>query len=139
VFELVRIKLGESPPADVMQALRPLDAGDADILGAAMEALWSDQMHKKSVTSKTLHLTEVKSNLKKVSFLIEHAIFVKKELISSQFNTPGNSPGFYWLYLKRWYLLVKTKLPQLVKIARGERFIHAEMRRSKKIAQWLNQ
>lgn len=139
VFELVRENLGVSPPAEVIQALRPLDVDNNEIFGAALEALLCDQKHKESVTEKMIVFNDKNNFVKKLLFIIKEVIFVDKKLIVRQFNVPVNAPGFLGLYVKRWLLLLRTRLPQLVRIAVGERLVQAELRRSRKIAQWLNE
>jgi hypothetical protein len=114
ILDLVRERLGIAPPPAVLQALRPEDGDDLTIRRLAIEAIF---LHRPPSTSQSVaRLLDEPSLRKRLSILVE-MMFPPREHIAHQFCAPPGSARVHWLYLRRWILLLRTRLPTVVRMA----------------------
>lgn len=137
MLDLVKQNLGVPAPPEVMQALRPSGTEDASIHAVAMTAMFVDQQHLHKLPPSLISLMDETTLLGRAGFVVKR-IFKSREGIATQFATSVDAPGFHWLYLKRWWLLIKSHFSNFARLGAGSSAQRAELKRMRLIARWIN-
>ena len=137
MLDLVRKHLGVPAPQVVLQALRPRDANHATIHDVAMSALFIDLQFQGKLPPNLAVLMNDTSLRGRASILLKR-IFISREALAAYFQIPVNMPGLQWFYLKRWGLMIRQYLPNIISLVIGNHARRTEMARMQTISRWIN-
>jgi hypothetical protein len=130
ILDLVREHLGVEPPPAVLRALRPLGGDEMTARDAAMGAIF---LHRPpSVSQNVARLLDEPSLRGRTSVLIDR-LFPPRDYIARRFDTPPRTPGFHWLYVRRWLSLFRNHLPTMARMAAAPGSYDAELKQA-----WLD-
>lgn len=133
---LIRDHLGVLAPARTIEELRPHTAINAQIRSAAIESLFLDQHHRDRMADNLVRLIDEPSWQERLS-LVARRLFPSREEIADYFQTQADAPGLYRLYVRRWRIMLKEHLPDLVQIIRGDPVRTSELNRTEVFKQWM--
>jgi hypothetical protein len=57
--------------------------------------------------------------------------------MASRFKTSVGTPGFFWLYVRRWGILLKNHLPTVTGMVGKDEALRAELERARVIKRWM--
>ncbi|WP_295391457.1 nucleotidyltransferase family protein [uncultured Thiodictyon sp.] len=136
MLDLVREHLGVLPPPAVLDGLRPLDADEQDVRQAALEAMFLHQQSKQMLGHTVEHLAKEKTARGRLLLLINR-IFPPRRHIANYFTVAIDHPGIYWLYVKRWGIIIVQMTPRALQLWTNDPRRTAELKRSTTITKWL--
>lgn len=136
LLDLAREHVGARPPPAVLDALRPADAGDPVIRGAALAALFDGQRMGESLAPNLIRLAG-ETAARGRAVLIWTRLFPPREYIATYFRTTTDDARLPWLYVRRLGLLFGQHGPKICQLLFGDRRRAAELERARVIARWL--
>lgn len=140
ILDLVREHLGVQPPQASLDALRPDNAEDSSIREAALEALFLDQQHAKTLGIEVVRLFN-EAHWGERFWHIFKRLFPTPSYIAGYFQVSVHNPRlpwmYPWLYIKRWGLMMQEKLPKLISLISSDHHRRDELQRSRTIVRWL--
>lgn len=133
---LIQDHLGVTLPAGTIEALRPHNANNLPIRAAAIEALFLDQRHQERMAENLVRLIDEPFWSDRFS-LVAKRLFPARAEIADYFQTQVETPGLYRLYVRRWGIMLKEHLPDLVQIIRRDPVRTSELSRTEVFKQWM--
>ena len=140
MLDLVREHLGVEPPPSALDALRPEQADDPAIRQAALSAMFLDQQHKEVMGVEVVKLLRQASWADRLTHLVRR-LFPAPDFIAGHFQLSihdARLPWIYpWLYVKRWFWILRNNLPKLARLAIRDPQQKSELERSQTLLRWL--
>lgn len=137
VFDLIHEHLGIQPPQFALDAMQPAVACDNLVRKAAIEMIFLDQAFRQKLDSNALLLLDNSLSWQRRISVVLSRLLPPREYIATYFKVSADSQRIYWLYVKRWVLMLREHTPKLLGYLRGDLHRNAELKRRRVIERWI--
>ena len=136
MLDLARLHLGAPVPSSALAALEPADPPDEALRGAVLDALFLDMRHKQGLPMNVVRLFEQNSLRRRTALLLTR-LFPPRQHVAAYFKIGVGTRRMFWLYARRWGMLLRHDLPKVGRLVTGDRRRNDELERTRRINRWF--